>query len=229
MSWGAVRRQTNFLPTLRPHYSLLQAEVNARLTAILLARFLTKVRSFTRSSPTQCLEQTLPQFRLTAAAAGVYLIITPVLLSRMKLSASARFQDKICVGAALRQLVRCPGRSPLARAVSKRQKSTQDFFLSPPTFNRIRKTIRICKFPSLRAALNPTGDIWPHSKVQRPQKSPVRCAIRCILFQKTRTTSVLIQNFRSQHTSMKLSKRVLISCLFNNTCQLLIKNASQAS
>ena len=150
MSWGVARRQTKIPPTLRPHYSLLQAEVNVASIATLLARFQTVVRICTRSLPTQCLEQNLPQFRFTAATAGVYLIINLVLLrSRTKSSASARYQGIIIVGVAQHQLVQCLGRSPLARAVSKRQKSTQDFFLTSPNFNRTRKTLRTCKVPSL--------------------------------------------------------------------------------
>lgn len=78
MSWEVVCRLTNTLPTLRPHYSLLQAGATAASIATLLARFPTAVTTCTRSWPTHCLEQTQPQFRFTAATAGVYLIITPV-------------------------------------------------------------------------------------------------------------------------------------------------------
>ena len=145
MSWGAVRRQTNTLPTLRPHYSLLQAEVNAAQIAILLARFLTTVRSCTRMLPTQCLKQDLPQFRFTAATVGVYLIITPVLLFRMEFSALARFHTKICVTATKHQLIPCPERNPLARVVSKRKRPILDLLLLIPNFNKNRKTLQTCE------------------------------------------------------------------------------------
>ena len=57
MSWEVVCRLTNTLPTLRPLYSLLQAEVTAASIATLLARFLIAVRTCFWSLLTQCLEQ----------------------------------------------------------------------------------------------------------------------------------------------------------------------------
>jgi hypothetical protein len=102
MSWEVVCRLTNTLPTLRPHYSLLQVGATAASIATLLARFRTAVRTCIRSWPTHCLGQTQPQFRLTAATAGVYLIITPVPpRSRMTFSALAPSLDTNSRGGAM--------------------------------------------------------------------------------------------------------------------------------